>query len=550
MDDQEKISLRKQVEILNLQKDVLSRQVSKLRNDLASERTEFQKKQTSLLDDIHAKDIEIRAVRNFMTKRDSEIKNQLKDEFGALEMEKERIAEVSKEIDARRKLIEELISEKQNEFEKQLNAEKELFEKSREEYLKKTKKTQAQLDEYIHKTAVDKKQSAEKINNLREQLIRQNNTIDEKQKEIDSFSVTEAGRAGQIEELKKETAILENEKKALSQELTEKTKVLSEAEKNIRALKEHTGGLNAALENKEKENKKLAGLKTRNDELSKAKSGLEQKLANIQKAQEKEINILQNNIEDKQNAIDSLSNANAEKDGLIAELKKEASFFENEKKALSQELDEKNNRLMAAEKTELSLKKSAEQIKSVMFSREKEISEKHALSKETISKLTAEIEKLKKDNNLVLAGTARKEVAAAQTINKLRKLAGKDKKLLDSFAKRLISIKKEITTLQNNVSEKQNIIDSISAVNAEKDSNIEDLKKETVVFKTENNALRKTNAALEKKLVELESLLQKKDKKIPAKPAPRAVLKFKCSECGAIVSENDKKCPSCGEKFE
>jgi len=104
-DDQEKLSLRKQVEILNLQKDVLSRQLSKLRNDIVAERSDLQQKQTKLLDDIRVKDIEIRAVRNYMEKRDNDVKTQLRDEFHALKMEKERIAEVTKEKSYNRKTV-------------------------------------------------------------------------------------------------------------------------------------------------------------------------------------------------------------------------------------------------------------------------------------------------------------------------------------------------------------------------------------------------------------------------------------------------------------
>jgi len=66
-----------------------------------------------------------------------------------------------------------------------------------------------------------------------------------------------------------------------------------------------------------------------------------------------------------------------------------------------------------------------------------------------------------------------------------------------------------------------------------------------------NETLQKLNAALETKLGKIESLRQKKDKQHPpASPAATRNLKFKCSECGALVGANDKKCPSCGEKFD
>jgi len=215
MDDQEKLSLRKQVEILNLQKDVLSRQLSKLRNDIVAERSQLQQKQTKLLDDIRVKDIEIRAVRNYMEKRDNDVKTQLRDEFHTLKMEKERIAEVTKELEARRNLIENLISEKQSEFEKRLQTEKALFEKSREEYLKNTKKMQAALDEHIHKGAVSAKQSEEEINNLREQLVIKDNTIAES---------------------KKTAAIYGNEKKALLKKIDNMRKQSQNSQKTADAL--------------------------------------------------------------------------------------------------------------------------------------------------------------------------------------------------------------------------------------------------------------------------------------------------------------------------
>ena len=329
MDDQEKLSLRKQVEILNLQKDVLSRQLSKLRNDIVAERSTMQQKQTKLLDDIRVKDIEIRAVRNYMEKRDHDAKAQLRDEFHALKIEKERIAEVTKEVEARRNLIENLITEKQSEFEKRLQTEKALFEKSRGEYLKNTKKTQAALEEHIHKGAVAAKQSEEEINNLREQAA-------------------------------------------------------------------------------------------------------------------------------------SASSDTSGKDGIIEELKKEVTRLENEKASLTREFDEKINTFTDSEKSTLTLKKSAEQIKAAMFAREKEIAGQNTKTKEKISELSWEIEKLKKDN-------------------------------------------KHLTKL---------------------------------------------NGALEKKLSKKEASRQKKREKPATKPEPPGTTKFKCSECGAIVGANDKKCPECGEKFE
>ncbi|MBA3064903.1 hypothetical protein KJ633_02890 [bacterium] len=632
MDDQEKLSLRKQVEILNLQKDVLSRQLSKLRNDISGERSEFQKKQTTLLDDIREKDIEIRAVRNYMEKRDSEVKNQLKDEFRALEMEKERIAEVGKELDARRDLIEGLITEKQSEFEKRLKTEEELFEKSRDEYLKNSKKMQAQFDEYLHKSAVDKKQADEELNNLREQLLRQKNTIEENRKTIASFSVAGDGKDIQIEKLKKEISVISAGKETLSLALGEKTNLLAAAGKTEQDLKESVNQIKAAMFSREKElsekntltkektsvlsaeieklkkdnnlllseavkkarentqtindlrklaekdkklldnsvkriitlkdkNNGLTKLKTKNTELAESQSELEQKLKNIQSAKAKEIAMLQKNIAEKQTTIDSLSAVTVGKDGQIEELKKEISVISADKETLSLALGEKTNLLAAAGKTEQDLKESVNQIKAAMFSREKELSEKNTLTKEKILELSAEIDNIKGLNNHLT----------------------NVKSDIEQKLKNIQTAKtNEIADMRKNIAEKQTTIDSLSAATVEKDGQIEELKKETAILENEktallkkidnmrqqsqnsektadalmntiqkNETLQKLNAALETKLGKIESLRQKKDKQHPpASPAATRNLKFKCSECGALVGANDKKCPSCGEKFD
>ena len=400
MEDQEKLSLRKQVEILNLQKDVLSRQLSKLRDDIAAEKTEFQKTQNKLLDDIRIKGIEIRAVRNYMEKHSSEIKNQLKDEFQALEMEKERIAEVTKELDAKRNMLDNVVTAKQAEFEKQFQTEKELFDKSREDYLKNTKKLQAELDEHIHKNATMTKQLEEEIKSLREELLLKDRALAESRKAAATLLTADEGKDGQIEELKKEISSLEKQKESLSGELSVK---------NIKTKELKT--LQANLEKQQKTIEALAADKNEKD-------------ARIEEFK-KEMKLL-----------------DAEKDNKgarIEELTKEMGLLDANKANLSRALDEKNNLISAANENAETLKKSAAQIKAAMFAREKELAEESRQQKEKTDELNTEIESLKKENKKLAALQKTVELLEKEKntlrdkIDNLRRRSGDSDKTADAL---------------------------------------------------------------------------------------------------------------------
>jgi len=400
MEDQEKLSLRKQVEILNLQKDVLSRQLSKLRDDIAAEKTEFQKTQNKLLDDIRIKGIEIRAVRNYMEKHSSEIKNQLKDEFQALEMEKERIAEVTKELDAKRNMLDNVVTAKQAEFEKQFQTEKELFDKSREDYLKNTKKLQAELDEHIHKNATMTKQLEEEIKSLREELLLKDRALAESRKAAATLLTADEGKDGQIEELKKEISSLEKQKESLSGELSVK---------NIKTKELKT--LQANLEKQQKTIEALAADKNEKD-------------ARI-KEFKKEMELL---TAEKDN-----------KDTRIKELTKEMGLLDANKANLSRALDEKNNLISAANENAETLKKSAAQIKAAMFAREKELAEESRQQKEKTDELNTEIESLKKENKKLAALQKTVELLEKEKntlrdkIDNLRRRSGDSDKTADAL---------------------------------------------------------------------------------------------------------------------
>jgi len=400
MEDQEKLSLRKQVEILNLQKDVLSRQLSKLRDDIAAEKTEFQKTQNKLLDDIRIKGIEIRAVRNYMEKHSSEIKNQLKDEFQALEMEKERIAEVTKELDAKRNMLDNVVTAKQAEFEKQFQTEKELFDKSREDYLKNTKKLQAELDEHIHKNATMTKQLEEEIKSLREELLLKDRALAESRKAAATLLTADEGKDGQIEELKKEISSLEKQKESLSGELSVK---------NIKTKELKT--LQANLEKQQKTIEALAADKNEKD-------------ARI-KEFKKEMELL---TAEKDN-----------KDTRIKELTKEMGLLDANKANLSRALDEKNNLINAANENAETLKKSAAQIKAAMFAREKELAEESRQQKEKTDELNTEIESLKKENKKLAALQKTVELLEKEKntlrdkIDNLRRRSGDSDKTADAL---------------------------------------------------------------------------------------------------------------------
>ena len=400
MEDQEKLSLRKQVEILNLQKDVLSRQLSKLRDDIAAEKTEFQKTQNKLLDDIRIKGIEIRAVRNYMEKHSSEIKNQLKDEFQALEMEKERIAEVTKELDAKRNMLDNVVTAKQAEFEKQFQTEKELFDKSREDYLKNTKKLQAELDEHIHKNATMTKQLEEEIKSLREELLLKDRALAESRKAAATLLTADEGKDGQIEELKKEISSLGKQKESLSGELSVK---------NIKTKELKT--LQANLEKQQKTIEALAADKNEKD-------------ARI-KEFKKEMELL---TAEKDN-----------KDTRIKELTKEMGLLDANKANLSRALDEKNNLINAANENAETLKKSAAQIKAAMFAREKELAEESRQQKEKTDELNTEIESLKKENKKLAALQKTVELLEKEKntlrdkIDNLRRRSGDSDKTADAL---------------------------------------------------------------------------------------------------------------------
>jgi len=400
MEDQEKLSLRKQVEILNLQKDVLSRQLSKLRDDIAAEKTEFQKTQNKLLDDIRIKGIEIRAVRNYMEKHSSEIKNQLKDEFQALEMEKERIAEVTKELDAKRNMLDNVVTAKQAEFEKQFQTEKELFDKSREDYLKNTKKLQAELDEHIHKNATMTKQLEEEIKSLREELLLKDRALAESRKAAATLLTADEGKDGQIEELKKEISSLGKQKESLADELSVK---------NIKTKELKT--LQANLEKQQKTIEALAADKN-------------EKAARI-KEFKKEMELL---TAEKDN-----------KDTRIKELTKEMGLLDANKANLSRALDEKNNLINAANENAETLKKSAAQIKAAMFAREKELAEESRQQKEKTDELNTEIESLKKENKKLAALQKTVELLEKEKntlrdkIDNLRRRSGDSDKTADAL---------------------------------------------------------------------------------------------------------------------
>jgi len=119
-EDHEKQSPRRQIEILTIQKNTSSKQLDKLRKETALERADAQKNQVKLLDEIRAKDIEIKAVKRFLEKREVTLREGLREEFSALKMEKERLDEVAKELTAKRNLLDTLIHVRKSEFEEKL----------------------------------------------------------------------------------------------------------------------------------------------------------------------------------------------------------------------------------------------------------------------------------------------------------------------------------------------------------------------------------------------------------------------------------------------
>ncbi|MFH1352014.1 MAG: hypothetical protein ABIH68_00365 [bacterium] len=264
-DDQEKQSLRRQVEILLIQKDTFSKQLDKLRKEIAMERADARKNQIKLLDEIRAKDIEIKATKRFLEKREITLRDGLRDEFGALKIEKERLEEVSKELAVKRNMIDALIRARKLEFEEKLKKEEELFERAKED----SKREINSLNSEISKNLQELASANEKF--AKEKEVFQN-SISQKEKKIETLKTELNKKEEEIQALNGRITELEKTNSRTKDTADTLEKDLSQKENNYKTLKSEK----KILEN---ENRKVA---VKINSLESEKTELIEKVAQLQ----------------------------------------------------------------------------------------------------------------------------------------------------------------------------------------------------------------------------------------------------------------------------
>ena len=159
------------------------------------------------------------------------------------------------------------------------------------------------------------------------------------------------------------------------------------------------------------------------------------------------------------------------------------------------------------EKAMAELKRQNAKFKESFFSNQKEFQAKESEYKTEIARKNAEIEKLKTKANL----------AEEQLREKLQEKSDLEEK----FRKQAETISEKNRILTGNLREKNILLEQLRQKIAEME------KAESEYSKPESGK-------------------KKKDEIKSRKPRK----KFKCSECGGIVFEDDKKCPHCGASFD
>jgi len=453
-DDQEKQSLRKQVEILTIQKDTFSKQLDKLRKELAIERAEARKNQIKLLDEIRAKDIEIKATKRFLEKKETTLRDGLRDEFSALQIEKERLEEVSKELDSKRNMIDALIRARKSEFEEKLRSGEALFERAKEDF----KKENHALNSEISKSREELASVNEKFANEKNIL---QNLISQKEKEIEALTAGANKKETEIQMLTGRTAKLEKENFQIKNNASTLEKDFSLKDSNYKTL-----------------------ISQKDNEINEINKNLK-KLAKD----------LQNLMQEKQKISDNLQEKEKKLQNTFSQLEILEGRNKNDKKTLDISVrkllkaKEEVKKLSALKGKNIELLKQIETLKSENESLEGE-NKKHAMQTSALQKLITENDNTTKINR--------------QQLNELTGILATKEKIIKNF---------EIANSKNNeeILELNNTILELKKVNAKMKENIFSLEKEFSAKETEykniisqkNSETEKTNQQLQQNISEI-----------------------------------------------
>lgn len=361
-EDQEKQSLHRQIEILTIQKETFSKQLDKLRKETALERADVQKKQIKFLDEIRAKDIEIKAVKRFLEKREATLREELQNEFNAFQMEKERVNEVSKELAAKRNLLDTFIQVRKSEFEEKLKTEKALFEKTKNEIRKEIITLNSEISKTRQKILLSAEEHSKEKKALENHVLRLGQEIQDIQSKMEILSNDKNNLAGQM---KNSTADLEK--------LREEMEILKDQSQNDKKILDNS--LKKLLK-AEKEIEMLAGLKRKNQDLSKQIEILKSEKKSFESESKKitaKINDLQKLIEQRdkefeknQQQLNELKNALSEKEteleGIEAQAEVSAQQIKREKEKLTADLHKKEKQIHELENFCDKLKKTNSEV--------------------------------------------------------------------------------------------------------------------------------------------------------------------------------------------
>jgi len=126
-------------------------------------------------------------------------------------------------------------------------------------------------------------------------------------------------------------------------------------------------------------------------------------------------------------------------------------------------------------------------------------------------------------------------------VDNFKKQSEKNKKLLDRATLKFLRKRKEFEDIQKKVMNFDEIKKKMDEENKTLKEKIKDISEENENLKKEIFRLKERYEEKEKSLLASQKVKTQK---------PKLTKKFKCSECGAIVSEKDTVCPKCGAKFE